>query len=79
MSAAVGEAPDTINILSGSPGGKGARGFPRFLISFENANLCPFCRKFRAYRTEVVKNTLNPEWRSLKVSIDRLCNGDLDR
>eukprot|EP00727_Mastigamoeba_balamuthi_P013878 m51a1_g9112 hypothetical protein (734) ;mRNA; r:115041-117983 len=30
-------------------------------------------------QTEVIKNTLNPRWRPLVVSAQRLCNGDPDR
>uniref|UniRef100_A0A1I8GFX3 C2 domain-containing protein n=1 Tax=Macrostomum lignano TaxID=282301 RepID=A0A1I8GFX3_9PLAT len=33
----------------------------------------------RAYRTEVIKNTLDPDWKPIKVSVDRLCGGDFRR
>ncbi|PAA82109.1 hypothetical protein BOX15_Mlig017750g6, partial [Macrostomum lignano] len=36
-------------------------------------------RLVRAYRTEVIKNTLDPDWKPIKVSVDRLCGGDLRR
>ncbi|XP_071960515.1 copine-8-like isoform X2 [Antedon mediterranea] len=32
-----------------------------------------------AYRTDVLKNTLNPTWKPFKVPLRTLCNGDLDR
>jgi len=30
-------------------------------------------------RTETVKNSLNPMWRPLRISVQKLCNGDYDR
>uniref|UniRef100_A0A1I8IJ67 C2 domain-containing protein n=1 Tax=Macrostomum lignano TaxID=282301 RepID=A0A1I8IJ67_9PLAT len=33
-------------------------------------------RLVRTYRTEVIKNTLDPDWKPIKVSLDRLCGGD---
>jgi len=48
----------------------------------------PFMNIYRAgvsgppilvYRTEVIKSNLNPIWRPIELSIQRLCNGDLDR
>ncbi|KAL3678014.1 hypothetical protein R1sor_020970 [Riccia sorocarpa] len=32
-----------------------------------------------AFRTEVKKNTLSPEWKPIKVTLAQLCNGDKDR
>ena len=32
-----------------------------------------------AYRTEPIKNTLNPVWKPFKVPVRTLCNGDYDR
>lgn len=29
-----------------------------------------------AFRTEVKKNDLNPEWKPIKVTLSQLCNGD---
>lgn len=31
------------------------------------------------YRTEVIKNELNPVWKRITVSASQLCNGDYDR
>lgn len=31
------------------------------------------------YQTEVVKHNYNPVWNSFKISVQRLCNGDVDR
>jgi len=31
------------------------------------------------HRTEVIKKTLNPDWRAFKISASALCNGDQDR
>uniref|UniRef100_A0A1I8IXX7 C2 domain-containing protein n=1 Tax=Macrostomum lignano TaxID=282301 RepID=A0A1I8IXX7_9PLAT len=36
-------------------------------------------RLVRAYRTEVIKNTLDPDWKPVKVSMDKLCGGDFGR
>ncbi|PAA93218.1 hypothetical protein BOX15_Mlig029885g1 [Macrostomum lignano] len=36
-------------------------------------------RLVRTYRTEVIKNTLDPDWKPIKVSLDRLCGGDFRR
>ncbi|CAM6094097.1 unnamed protein product [Calypogeia fissa] len=32
-----------------------------------------------AFRTEVKKNNLNPEWKPIKVTLSQLCNGDKNR
>jgi hypothetical protein len=32
-----------------------------------------------AYRTEVVKNDLNPNWRMFRVNMQLLCGGDRNR
>ena len=32
-----------------------------------------------AYRGEVIKKTLDPTWRPFELSLQKLCNGDLDR
>ncbi|XP_032830428.1 copine-1-like isoform X1 [Petromyzon marinus] len=31
------------------------------------------------HRTEVVKNNLNPKWKTFQISLQSLCNGELDR
>eukprot|EP01096_Ripella_sp_DP13-Kostka_P000596 TRINITY_DN1064_c2_g1_i2.p1 TRINITY_DN1064_c2_g1~~TRINITY_DN1064_c2_g1_i2.p1 ORF type:complete len:956 (+),score=432.93 TRINITY_DN1064_c2_g1_i2:97-2964(+) len=31
------------------------------------------------HKTEVIKNTLDPAWRTFEISIQRLCNGDMNR
>ncbi|XP_065064940.1 copine-3-like [Rhopilema esculentum] len=31
------------------------------------------------HRTEVIKNTLDPVWKPFEISVQKLCNGDLDR
>jgi hypothetical protein len=31
------------------------------------------------YRTEVKKNNLNPTWKPIRINLQQLCNGDMDR
>lgn len=31
------------------------------------------------YKTEVIKNTLNPNWKEIEVPVRTICNGDYDR
>jgi len=31
------------------------------------------------YKTEVIKNTLNPNWKMIEVPVRTICNGDYDR
>ncbi|XP_072371456.1 copine-1 isoform X1 [Scyliorhinus torazame] len=32
-----------------------------------------------AYRSEVIKNNLNPNWKTISVSLQSLCNGDMEK
>lgn len=41
--------------------------------SYENGQFNP------VHKTEVINNSLNPRWRSFDLSVQQLCNGDLDR
>lgn len=33
----------------------------------------------KVHRTEVIPNNLNPRWAPMKISVQRLCNGDTAR
>jgi len=31
------------------------------------------------HKSEVIKNTLNPSWREMRIPVSSLCNGDVNR
>lgn len=37
------------------------------------------CSYTICHKTEVIKNTLNPKWKSMEVPVRTLCNGDHER
>ena len=47
--------------------------FVRFSTIREDGTLDP------VYKTEVIKDNLNPRWRDINVTLRALCNGDLHR
>ena len=36
-------------------------------------------KRYPVYKTEIIKKTLNPIWKEFTISLQKLCNGELDR
>lgn len=56
-------------------------GFDDYCFSFDCFANTPlgWFRYTITYKTEYIKNTLNPKWKRFTVPVRTLCNGDMDR